>query len=521
MNRRGIILLALLTGFLVVSAEEPDSLTYYSPSTFGLMPVLNPWLNSSNPAGHSFDPAVAPGKMELNYRGEKGPYKRVQQGEEIQQYSLRTERYKRINKISFYGDFSYDKSYEKGVRYSNINDPYRGTPYLLIDTSGRYDIYDREFFTLRGDMALPVFRFLSWGFSADMNAGLSSQDRDPRPRNKVLNLDLSQGLLFSTPHVSLGVNALYSYYNEDIEIDIIEKFVHLAFFQLHGMDSYTYHVASSFNRLYKRNTYGGEGQLSLNVGGLHSLFGTKFLYINERVFDGRKAGNASWSYLKDDSHLEGNELEIFNATSFSHGPMLHSLSARYRMRHMVGAEILQRLEQVGEAGAVDWVDYGQEEKYASRIYDLGIAYSFLILERGFARNLQLDLGVDYLGSEQAYYLPDMDESYQNRIFSAAVRKSFFMGRHEIGLGTGMKLKQNLNASQTFDESGLISGILLLPDFEYLTSDYRAPWLEASYAVSMKRLFDKYFIRTNIAFYRGSNDMDRTIFNFSTGVIFKN
>lgn len=527
MNRKAGILFLFLLSYAGMSAQEADSLmrvkedtsAFVSLSTFELMPLLNPWLMTSNPAGLIFNPDAHPGRLSLDYYGEHGDYKRVQQGNSLNQYSFRTERFKKLRKASVYGKFSYDKSFEKGCVYTNINDPYRGTPYLLIDTSGREDIYDREFFSVRGDISTPVFGAFSWGMGAGLSAGLSSQDRDPRPRNKVLDLDLSQGLLFSIPHFSVGVNLLYAYYNEDIEADIVEEHTQVAFFQLHGFDTYTYHVAASFNRLYKRHTGGGEGQVQIDLGGFNSLFGAKYLYIHETADDGRKAGDASWSYIKNDSELEGKQLEFFNASSFRHGNFLHSLNSGYRKRRMIGTEILQRLEQVGEAGAVDWVEYGREEKYTCSYYDLNIDYSFLLLERGFARNMELKLGVNYYGNEQTYFLPNMDDSYRNRVLSASLAKSFFLGRHELALGAGIKMKENLSASRNFNESSFISEKLLLPDFEYLTSDYKAPWMHISYTLDLDKLFDKYFISSDLSFYQGSNELKRTVINFTTGVIF--
>jgi hypothetical protein len=517
---RVYITFILLFSFIAIHAEKPDSVSYVSLGTFELMPIFNPWLQSTNPAGHLFDPAIQPGKLDLNYNSEVGDYKRVQQGDSLRMYNFRTERYMRVNKTLFYGGFSYDKSLDKNCNYTLVNDPYRGTPYQIIDTMNRDDIYDREFFTLRGDISTPILKNLSWGLSADMNVGLASQDRDPRPRNKVMNLELSQGLLLSTEYVNIGLNGIYSYYNEDIEVDIIKRNTNLAFLQLHGFDTYTYHIASSFYRLYKRNTYGGETQLNLRMAGLNTLFGGKLLFLNETADDGRKAGNASWSYMKNDSELEGNEVVFYNASTFRQGNAIHSLNARYMKRYMVGAEILQRLEQVGEAGAVDWVDYGQEEKYVSSIYTLSAEYSFLILKNEYARNVEIKLGATYFGSEQSYYLPDMDDGYQNRILSASLRKSFYFGRHEFGLGAGLKLKNNLSSTKNYDETSFISEKLLTPDFSYLTSDYKASWLHVEYVVSMNKIFDKYFISSDVHFYKGSNDLDRTILNFSTGVIFK-
>ena len=505
---------------MAVSASVPDSLNVLTLNSFDMMKVFNPWLVSSNPAGHFYNPELYPGLLHLDYLKEEGDYKRVQEGDLLNTYSFNTERYKRIKKTSFFGYFKYNKGFEEGTNYTDVNDPYRGSPYLLIDVIGN-DIIDREFFSLRGDISTPVFKHLNWGFSAAMNVGLASQDRDPRPKNKVLDLNVSQGLILDFSWISLGVNGLYSYYNEDIEIEIIRENVQMAFLQLHGFDTYTYHVAASFNRLYKRNTAGGEGQLNIRLGGLNSIFGAKVLYIDETADDGRKAGDASWSYIKNDSRLSGNELAAYHSTVFRTGNIINTLNVNWTSRSLIGAEIIQRLENVGEAGAVDWVDYAVEEKYSSLVYEGSLGYSFYLMKDEYRKNFGLKLGLNILGSEQAYYVPDMKDGYQNKVLSAGIDKSFYYKKHELNIGANIKFKENISSVQEYDQESFISRTLLLPDFNYLTGSYRAQGFELGYALKLRKLFDKYYFRSSLHFYKGESDLQRTILNFSTGVFFKN
>lgn len=500
-------------------AQQPDSTARVAPGTMELYPVFNPWLTTSNPAGMRFNPATDAGSISLNYHGENGDYRRAQEGDSLRAYFLRTSSFKRVGSTWFFGNFQYEKSYERNCNYSLINDPYRQTPYLLIDTMARNDVYDREYFNLRGEISTPIAKVFSYGLSVNMDVGLSAQDRDPRPRNKVMNLDVSQGLLFTVPGFTIGANMLYSYYNEDIEADIIEENVQHAFFQLHGFDTYTYHVAASFNRLYQRTTYGGEGQLALKLGGLHTVFGGTFLYLNETADDGRKAGDASWSYMKNDSELEGNVIRAYNTTSYSHGRFSHQLKSGYTLRYMVGAEILQRLEQVGEAGAVDWVDYGIEEKYASEYTHLDFQYTFLMLKEKYLPGLEVNLELACNSREQAYYLPDMTESFRNRTMGASAKKSFYAGRQAFTIGAGAHTRRNLSAELETGTDNFITGILVRPDFEYYTGDASDWWISASWSLELTRLFERYFVNFYLGSLRFEDDRERSTMQVTTGVIF--
>lgn len=521
MKNRTIILLLIFCQASMIYASETDTIKNTSLGTIELMPILNPWLNTSNPAGHFFNPDINPGLLSLNYTHEKGDFKPIMRGDQMKNYSMFTERYLKIKKTSFYGSFAYNKDFEHGTKYTLLNNVYRGTPYILIDTTGRYDINDRESFTIRGDISSPIYKNLSWGLSVKINSGLSTQDRDPRPRNKITNIDLSQGLLLSYPKLSLGANILYAYYNEDIEVEIIERNTQATFLQVHSFDAYTYHIAGSFYRLYKRNTLGGEAQANYKNGGLNTLFAGKFLYFDESSDDGRKAGDGSWSYIKNDSELMGNEFEVFNATTFRKNSTLHSFYAKAWSCNMLGAEFLQRLEQIGETDAVDWIDYGSEEKYASSMYQIEFTYSFLLLKNTYLKDMEVSLGLNYFGSSRAYYLPDMNDSYDGRIIAADIEKTFRKNKHEFALGAGVKMKKILSSSKQYDETSFISQNILLPDFAYFTSDFIAPSVNCTYAISMNKLFDKIYLKSNVSYYKGDEGINRTIVNFSTGVIFKN
>lgn len=528
--RSRLLIILMWLPLAVLGQEAPEGFAgdtlapSVSATSFEMMPVMNTWLLSSNPAGHRFN-VREPGRMSVNYTGETGDFKRAMEGDTLKVYSFKTEKYKRIERTFFYGAFSYDKSFERNVKYTNVNDPYRGTPYLLIDTTGRNDLIDREFFKLKGDISTPLFWRVNWGMSTDMKVGLAAQDRDPRPKNKVMDLGIASGFLVDLSPVRIGFNGLYSYYNEDIEVDIIEKNTQLLFLQMQGFTSFLRHEAASFNRLYQGKSYGGEAQLNVDIGPVNTLFGSKFLYMLETADDGRKAGDASWSYMKGDSELEGNELYLYNRTTLRTGKILQAANASFRESYRIGSEIIQRLEQVGEAGAVDWVDYGKEEKYVSNSYELDMDYAFYTMYDACRKGFEFRLGASYLGGDQSYFLPDMHLDHKSQILRMAIGQSLYVGAHEFTILLSSEAKKNLESSRQFPSEGFISENILYHDYRYLTGDYRMRSVDLAYAVDMNRLFEKYFLRVKVSEYHAqffnprNSGGKRVIFSISTGVIF--
>ncbi len=519
------VLACLLMLLPLLLPAQSDS-TKIPAGVFERMELYNPWLNSSNPAAHEYDPpSLQAGRLGLSHDAEAGDYRRVMQGDSLRAYRFSTEKYRRINRTALYGLFSYERSFEQGSRFSEVENPYRVTPYLLIDTMAQNEVTDREFFSLKGDVSAPLLPGLYWGLSAGLDVGLASQDRDPRPANKLMRLGLSPGLLYKGETLQLGVNGLFSYYNEDIEVDIIRKNTQLAFFQLHGFNSYTYHVAASYNRLYKAGTAGGEGQLNLSFRQLKSLFIGRFLYFRENADDGRKAGDATWSFVKNDSKLEGNKMLLQNLTTLHRPGAMHRLSSSYSLHYMVGAEIMQRLEQVGDLGAVDWVDYGEEEKYAASLSKLGFDYRFLRLREEYRPLYGLEIGLHFWKQKRAYYLPDMQEGFRQALVSLAVDRTFLFGKNELELGVHIRWKQNMDSYRDYDERGFLAQKLLLPEFNYLSCDFFAPGFSLRYARALEHVFDQIHFSLGgqrylawSALYPGE-EYRRAVWTFAAAVMF--
>ncbi len=510
-------ILCLLTSALL--AAEPDSINYESSvNSLQLFPVLNPFLQSSNPAGLALNPDLNVASASFNYKKVKGDYKKAMQGDRSRSYAIFTEGYKKQGKSSFYGSFSYDKSLEDSVNYSEVNNPYRESPYLLLDSAGVNDIYDREFFTLHGAMATPLFNHLYWGFSANMNTGLAVQDRDPRSENKVLNIDLSKGLLLSYPGISIGLNALYSYYNEEIEVDVIEKHAHYDFLHVYALNKFTDWEADSYNKLYKRHTAGGELQFRFQNAVFTSLLGGKFLYLRESIDDGRKLGNASWNSILNYSELKGNKFKLFSINSLHLNSQIHRLEIAYNNSWYIGSEFKEALENIGELKVDQWIFYWLEEKLAIQYNNLDINYNFILLKDKFSKNIDISLGCRLYGKQQAYYLPDMNEEFRNLRFSASLDKSFFLNKQELAIGAGLQYKKNIKASRNYDESSPISRFILNNDYNYMSSNYVAYSADATYARDLNSIFDKIFVNASYNYYT-SGDLYRSCLTFKTGVIF--
>ncbi len=518
MNKSKIlsVVFILTMGYSLMASS--DTLQRTSLQSFELLCLQNPWLISSNPAALSQMDQSHIGIMNTSYLFENGNFKRVQQGDKLNSYQFSTFSYSQIKDISLYGGFNYEKSFEKDLNYSNVNDPYRLTPYQLVDTIGG-DTYDREFFSASGGVSKPFGKHLTFGIFSDFKVGLAAQNKDPRPQNKVFLMSLSPGMIYDIGKLKLGFNFLYKYYNEEIEINIVKANSQATFFTVHGLGITTYHEAASFNRLYKRNSKGFDFQLAYENSEIRSINGSRLLFHEEFAGDGRKAADASWSYIKDDSQLNAIQIELYSNTSILSKEYIQSFGFMIEVNSLLGKEIIQQLEQVEGRDLDDWITYGEEEKYGAKDIKASGYYHFFKMKNSFQKNFDFKIFADYQSFIENYYLPNQEEYYKNISFGTSFDKSFYPKNKTLSFGLKLKYKTNLEATQNFSDNTFIVEKILLPDIEYLTSNYLSPGINIAFEIPLKKIFDQYFIKSTVDIYLGSNGQSRTMFNFSTGVTF--
>ncbi len=518
-NKKIIILLVLIINMSMALTAQTNSQQKVSLHSFEMVQMNNLWLKTSNPAALCYLQDLLPGIINASYLYEDGEFKRVQQGDKLNEFNFNTYSYGKTKKFNVFGGFNYMKGKEKGLDFSDVNDPFRPSPYHLIDTIGN-DNYDREFFSVVGGFSVPLNKKLKFGMSMDFNVGLAVQDLDPRPQNKVFDMDLSPGVIYTMEKFKLGFNLLYKYYNEEIEVKIIQDNADAAFFSTHGLGLAISHESETFNRLQKRNTGGFGVQLEYAKGNLKTLFAGEFLYYEEKNIDARKASGGLWTVEKEDSELKGIQLEISNYTSISKANQMHLFGFELNLNSMIGSEIIQRLE-IAEGEDLDhWEYYGSEEKYDALDIKLNVFYEYLQLrKKDNQRDISFKFFALYHDFSEEYYIPMQKQNFKNLKLGVNLYKSFYATKANFTFGAGASYKQNLDAELSLTDYTFIAEKLLAPDYEYITDAYIAPKVDVAVEFPMKKIFDQYFVKAAIESYIAGKDSSRTIFSISTGVTF--
>lgn len=513
-----LISISLLLIGLTTSASEPENAKPYNLLTFRQIEVETPWLQFGNAAGLSQMPELFPSELKLEYEQTDGDYHSVFKGKTDQSINFSSRSFRKINKTYLYGMFSYRKSFEKGLNFSNTNDPSLNYPYLLADTIG-HDTYNREFFRLEGTISSPVNSKIDWGLSFDYQVGVASQNRDPRPENKVMQSSISPGLLFKQDHYKIGANLTYSYYNEDIDVSLVEEGVQHTLFQLHGPGVFNYHASNSFYRLYQQHQLGGGFQMDLTFGHISNVLHSKYIYSIQTIDDGRKASSATWSAVKNDARRNGITWNLTDLFSIGKGQKVHQIKSELNIVSRLGTEFIQRLEKVSDTDLEHWITYGQDQKYYSLQTNAKLNYQLLAKDVNDLVKSLFTAGLGYWSFDEKYYLPNLELNYSNLMLESSYLKLFTLPRLSLFAELKLKYQFNLDREQNLTATNFMVQKVFEPEFNYLTNDFISPSVSVGCQLPLKQSFGKYFMKSDLAWYHSANGLNSTFVSFSTGIIF--
>ncbi len=197
-----------------------DSLSADKAGRWALTYARALWLRSENSAGLGLDTTWSMAAASVSGQAESGSFRRPQQPAAAQVAALDAERIRTIRKLSFYGGFRFRQKWEKDIRWSDLLDPYRGTPYVLADSLG--GDWKKQVFGLSAALATnPLFSSrLSLGWAVEYEVETGARQNDPRPLNYARHLKLRPGVIWSPgPGIRTGLSFGAGFFREEAEME--------------------------------------------------------------------------------------------------------------------------------------------------------------------------------------------------------------------------------------------------------------------------------------------------------------
>jgi len=515
---RFILVFLLFVGVVNVKASDFNGNDESDLLNFRLIQLLCPWLNTGNVSGLTQINGILPSEIKIDFNQVSGKFHSAFNGETNQTAGFSSKGYRRFNNTLVYGSFNYTKGTEKEVNFTNTYDALMNYPYLFVDTIGG-DTYERELFRFSAKISAPLNKVIDWGIGVNYKAGAASQNRDPRPENKISQVEILPGLLYKRAGLKFGANLSYEYYNEDINVLTVNKNVEPTLFQMHGLGVFTYHSSSSFYRLYQQNKYGGGLQVEYKSSRMSNFINSDFFYSLQTVDDGRKGSRATWATVKNDARLEGVNWNLEDVLEFKRGRKVNQIDLKLSTISKIGSEYIQMLDNKGDAELEHWITFSREMKFYLMQFQSSLNYCLLQNDDNDRLETLFNAGLSYYTNTEKYYLPNQLQKYSNLLGETSFLKVYYLPKGELTCEIKMRCALNVEAEQKLERTNFMIQKVYLPEFNYLTSNYIAPGFALAYQLPIKNKAGKYFIKSDFDWYHSNHGLNRIGLSLGTGITF--
>ena len=463
-----LVLIALALSCSSLKAQQaPLDTSVLLPHYVTLLPYQAAWRNSDNAAGLFKDSLLLFGKTTLNYQHINGKYKLAQQAINNQQLNFETDRYLKLGKGLFYGRFSYTQQWEKELKLSDVLDPYRGTPYLWADSIG--GDWKKQLYALQLKVSSPALlnEKLHLGLSADLNVATGARQNDPRPLSTNNQIKIYPATIWNiTPHHSLGLNALYERYREDISLETKNTNYNHRLYRFLGLGQLELPTTftTSASRVYEGSQWGGNIQYQFKRKNIDWLSNIGYKSGDEEVAEGSSIPRKSGTW-KQASYFASSQVSLKNE--------------KYQHRLAV---VLKRLQDTGvefheiyNATTKTWQTILEADFYIANTDYAQIAYTFIKKKATLGFSWLAEGGINYLALDKNYVLPLSIQQISNAEIWVRGLKNFSLATNSVYIGTRLGYSKNLSQSLHFipitADRTLAAREVLYPDHGYLTADF--------------------------------------------------
>lgn len=448
----------------IAAAQQPGADTARQPAAPPeVQPLLHPWLQTDNAAGLGMSALPATGSTSFTGKAISGGFHRPQQAVSSNSLTFQSQNYQRLKAASLYGNFSYTQSSDKQVQWSDVLNPYRGTPYLLADSVGgnwKKQVYAMNVRAASGVLGNSRIRV---GVGADYTVSTGARQNDPRPLSTANELAVKPGMIWQAGRNSfIGVNGLYGSYKESVNLMIKNTNQAQTIYKLTGLGQYDIPAATNVgaSRNYYGNAYGGALQYHRQWRRWQWLTEASYRQYTERVTEGTVPRTMAG----------------YQESRFAAGTALQRTTDSYIQQWRLEGQ------RTGKTGTEHvWTSTAGVVKetlvadfYSSHAYRGGVSYLLIRRRNAQAYGWLVKAGVYYNDTENEYLYPYSVQSYRSLQPELSAAKVWSAGKGEWSAGLQLSyyscLSQTLAYQLMTTTSNIVARKVLYPDQDYLTAN---------------------------------------------------
>lgn len=420
MKKRYIIILGawvlcqLMTFNMFAQASDNNEKIDY---TLEEIQLRAPWAVSDNVSGlayYQFQDYASVGGF---YNSESGDYRNYNSAENLFNFGVATQAYRKVKKLLFYGDFTYRYDTKKNQTWLGNYIPDFTTNPMLDSIPGKVL---SENYDMSGKIAYALTNKTALGIGISYHTATMAKRTDGRNSNVYSSICIKPGITHKIANFTAGLNFNYKYDVDRVTYDFIGDLTGKNIYYMEGlffMAKSGITPATILKRGYFFNLLGGALQLDYNNKNLE--------WFNELEINYGKLNNYEGiSLTKKYSREELLNYHYGGSIKFLGNNSNHFIKFNLNSNERASNYIINNYEQVpGEIKSWEYYEKGSVLRYMTSFRELDAAYRFCYKKTDWKYNFNLTAGFNRMISEKTYRI--FPETY-NQHFN--INTFYFEGR---------------------------------------------------------------------------------------------
>lgn len=441
-------------------------------------------LEFDNPIFLSDLDSINLGHTTLSYATKNNNFRDAYMPKKVRGFTVQSERFVTVKDWKVYGNFIFSKYEDFDSNFSAMADPYTDNPYQIAD-SIQAD-WRKQYYLLEAKVVSPqINEYTKAGIGVKYEVLNGARQRDPRPLDNTMNLELTPSLIFDlNDKMVLGINGYYNHLRQDLTISLENNLRSQKIYKMLGLGEYLYNapilLTGSLSRAYSGNTFGGGLSFGYKLRPGHhlkSILGYK--HHSENAIDGTstpfKAGQHEYS-----------DLEARIVFSITHPSVGHNITFHVLNRTTSDTEYIQVFNSSTQLYDVLYAS----EMHDKTINKLQLGYEVLRKDENQNVKWLYRLGTMLHNFEETYPSTESKQDMTNLLTDWGVSRWFTLKKGSLSVGYRGNFKTNLDGKFVYHDKNIstnfIAHQIALPNHAFNTSSYLGTQMNLQYTFSAFR-----------------------------------
>ena len=451
-----------------------------------LYKAFTPDLHSEIASTLPFAPTLSYADIALHYTGSYGNFHRAQESSGISQLGFDAEGAIPTKNNYMSGGFHFSQDYKQNIRFNTLLNPYRGTPYQLVDsTCSKWKIQNYSMWTSLATEF--INNRLAGGLRLTLDVARGAKMVDPRPRTNNSRISATPSLSLQLGKQRLSGGVEYNRFREIANIILYNTNDPQKIYALKGLGQYTYDIFSSTERErhYHGNSIAGILSYQAQLGDFGFFLNGKYQNYGEEASDMENSKPRLRGRFYDDTYKGDIQL------SYKNSRWIHDFKAEYQDVNQSGREIIQVFNSDPEVNA--WqTDSEAPGRWKAHNKAYKGRYNFAYLDKtSYYALFGLSASVNYSNYSETYRVMDTWRKYKTTEYSIEPYFNRLLSKKQL---VTIKLTAMIHRVSDFQtayqgreaDDHLVEELLIDYDNDLLRQNYYQTGIELSYGYLLKK-----------------------------------